>query len=110
MVLLLMEGVLKPTAGPRGFKVILSKQQTKENGHVVCSYVHKSIQPVVKELAHLISGVQMWVALPDGSIVLLVSGEKSPCTVEAMSLVRGKNKNKTQTGILGGFKQEFSLL
>lgn len=90
MVLLLMERVLKPTAGPRGFKVILSKQQTKENEPVVCSYLHKFIQPVMKELAHLISGVQMWVALPDGSIVLLVSGEKSPCTVETMSLVREK--------------------
>lgn len=99
-MLLLMEGVLKPTAGPRGFKVILSKQQTKENGPVVRSYVHKFIQPVAKELAHLVSGVQMWVALPDGSIVLLVSGEKSPCTVETMSLVRG-NKTKHKQAFWG---------
>lgn len=104
MVLLLMQGVLKPTAGPRGFKVILSKQQTKENGPVVCSYVHKFIQPVAKELAHLISGVQMWVALPDGSIVLLVSGEKSPCTVETMSLVRGKKTKQNTNRHFGGFK------
>lgn len=74
------------------------------------SYVHKFIQPVIKELAHLISGVQMWVALPDGSIVLLVSGEKSPCTVETMSLVRGKNTKQNTNGHFGGFKKEFSLL
>lgn len=74
------------------------------------SYVHKFIQPVIKELAHLISGVQMWVALPDGSIVLLVSGEKSPCTVETMSLVRGKKTKQNTNRHFGGFKKEFSLL